>query len=101
MRLLGIPTETDRFIQQAIAQVLTSLYDPTFSDHSYGFRPKRSAHDAVRKAKGYLTEIVRIHAQDVVTRKLDTIQVEASEILTSMQTDASKKFIICRKDFKS
>ena len=56
VRLLGIPTVTDRFIQQAIAQVLTSIYDPTFSDHSYGFRPKRSAHDAIRKAKGYLTE---------------------------------------------
>ena len=56
VRLLGIPTVMDRFIQQAIAQILTSVYDPTFSDHSYGFRPKRSAHDAVRKAKGYLTE---------------------------------------------
>jgi RNA-directed DNA polymerase len=43
----------DRLIQQAIAQILT---DPMLSDHSYGFRPKRSAHDAVRKAKGYLTE---------------------------------------------
>jgi RNA-directed DNA polymerase len=53
VRLLGIPTVMDRFIQQAIAQILT---DPMFSDHSYGFRPKRSAHDAVRKAKGYLTE---------------------------------------------
>nr|WP_255407649.1 MULTISPECIES: reverse transcriptase domain-containing protein [unclassified Sporosarcina] len=56
VRLLGIPTVMDRFIQQAIAQVLTSIYDPTFSDHSYGFRPKRSAHDAVRKAKGYVAE---------------------------------------------
>jgi RNA-directed DNA polymerase len=56
VRLLGIPTVMDRFIQQAIAQILTSVYDPMFSDHSYGFRPKRSAHDAVRKAKGYLTE---------------------------------------------
>ena len=37
VRLLGIPTVTDRFIQQAIAQVLTTMYDPTFSDHSYGF----------------------------------------------------------------
>jgi RNA-directed DNA polymerase len=53
VRLLGIPTVMDRFIQQAIAQILT---DPMLSDHSYGFRPKRSAHDAVRKAKGYLTE---------------------------------------------
>jgi len=56
VRLLGIPTVTDRLIQQAIAQVLTTLYDPTFSEHSYGFRPKRSAHGAVRKAKGYIQE---------------------------------------------
>ncbi|MDF0729116.1 group II intron reverse transcriptase/maturase, partial [Cytobacillus sp. S13-E01] len=56
MRLLGIPTVIDRLIQQAIAQILTSLYDPAFSDHSYGFRPNRSAHDAVKKAKGYIQE---------------------------------------------
>ena len=52
IRLLGIPTVTDRFIQQAIAQVLTTIYDPTFSEHSYGFRPNRRGHDAVRKARG-------------------------------------------------
>lgn len=56
VRLLGIPTVTDRFIQQAIAQVLTAIYDPTFSEHSYGFRPNRRGHDAVRKAKGYIEE---------------------------------------------
>lgn len=56
VRLLVIPTVIDRFIQQAIAQVLSSIYDPTFSDHSYGFRPKRSAHDAVKKAKRFITE---------------------------------------------
>lgn len=56
IRLLGIPTVTDRFIQQAIAQVLTPLFDPTFSEHSYGFRPNRRGHDAVRKAKGYISE---------------------------------------------
>lgn len=56
VRLLGIPTVTDRFIQQAIAQVLTPIYDPMFSEHSYGFRPSRSAHDAIRKAKGYIQE---------------------------------------------
>lgn len=56
VRLLGIPTVIDRFIQQAIAQVLSSIYDPTFSDHSYGFRPNRSAHGAVKKAKGYITD---------------------------------------------
>lgn len=56
VRLLGIPTVTDRLIQQAVAQVLSTLYDPTFSDHSYGFRPKRSAYGAIRKAKGYIQE---------------------------------------------
>lgn len=56
VRLLGIPTVMDRFIQQAIAQVLSSIYDPTFSDHSYGFRPNRNAHEAVKKAKGYIAE---------------------------------------------
>ncbi|MCH1627987.1 group II intron reverse transcriptase/maturase [Fredinandcohnia quinoae] len=55
-RLLGIPTVTDRLIQQAIAQVLTPIYEPTFSDHSYGFRPKRRALDAVRKAKVYIED---------------------------------------------
>jgi retron-type reverse transcriptase len=54
VRLLGIPTVTDRLIQQAIAQVLSKIYDPMFSEHSYGFRPNRSAHDAVRKAQGYI-----------------------------------------------
>ena len=47
---------TDRFIQQAIAQVLNPVFDPQFSEHSYGFRPKRRGHDAVRKAKQYMKE---------------------------------------------
>ncbi len=46
----------DRLIQQAIAQVLTPLFDPQFSEHSYGFRPKRSAHQAIEAAQSYLTE---------------------------------------------
>jgi group II intron reverse transcriptase/maturase len=55
-RLLGIPTVMDRLIQQAIAQVLTSLFDPLFSPHSHGFRPGRRAHDAVQAAQGYIRE---------------------------------------------
>jgi group II intron reverse transcriptase/maturase len=51
MRKLGIPTVLDRFIQQAIAQVLQADWDEYFHDHSYGFRPKRSAHQAVRQAQ--------------------------------------------------
>jgi RNA-directed DNA polymerase len=55
-RELGIPTVLDRFIQQALLQVLQPQFDPTFSDASYGFRPGRSAHDAVRRAQAYVQE---------------------------------------------
>jgi RNA-directed DNA polymerase len=48
-RSLGIPTVLDRIIQQSIAQILTPLYEPVFSDHSHGFRPGRSAHDAIHE----------------------------------------------------
>ncbi|MGE5552563.1 MAG: group II intron reverse transcriptase/maturase [Betaproteobacteria bacterium] len=56
VRMLGIPTVMDRLIQQALLQVLTPLFDPGFSNHSYGFRPGRRAHDAVRKAREYVEE---------------------------------------------
>lgn len=54
-RQLGIPTVVDRVIQQAIAQVLTPIYEPRFSDHSYGFRPRRNAHQALKKCRDYIT----------------------------------------------
>lgn len=53
-RQLGIPTVLDRLIQQAVLQVLQPLFEPTFSDHSYGFRPGRSAHQAVQQAQQYV-----------------------------------------------
>ena len=52
-RMLGIPTVQDRLIQQLLLQVLTPIFDPQFSEHSYGFRPGRSAQDAVRAAQQY------------------------------------------------
>jgi len=55
-RKLGIPTVTDRFIQQASTQVLTRMYDPGFSEYSFGFRPNRRAHQAVKLAKSYIEE---------------------------------------------
>jgi RNA-directed DNA polymerase len=54
IRKLGIPTVTDRIIQQAIAQVLSPIYEQQFSDHSYGFRPNRSAHQALKMASEYV-----------------------------------------------
>jgi RNA-directed DNA polymerase len=56
VRKLGIPTVLDRFIQQAVMQVLQKQWDSTFSDHSYGFRPGRSAHQAVAQAQRYIAE---------------------------------------------
>ena len=56
MRKLGIPTVLDRFIQQAVMQVLQKRWDPTFSEHSYGFRPGRSAHQAVAQAQQYIAD---------------------------------------------
>uniref|UniRef100_A0A0S4U0R7 RNA-directed DNA polymerase RetA n=1 Tax=Ralstonia solanacearum TaxID=305 RepID=A0A0S4U0R7_RALSL len=53
-RELGIPTVTDRLIQQTLLQVLQPILDPTFSEHSYGFRPGRSAHEAVLAAQSYI-----------------------------------------------
>jgi len=56
MRNLGIPTVLDRFIQQAVLQVLQPRWDPTFSEYSYGFRPNRSAYQAVAQAQQYIAE---------------------------------------------
>jgi RNA-directed DNA polymerase len=56
VRKLGIPSVLDRFIQQAVMQVLQKYWDRTFSDHSYGFRPKRSAHQAVSQAQLYIKQ---------------------------------------------
>lgn len=59
VRQLGIPTALDRLIQQALSQVLGRLFDPHFSDASYGFRPGRSAHQAVKAAQGFIREGLR------------------------------------------
>lgn len=55
-RKLGIPTVTDRVIQQALVQILTPIIDPIFSKHSYGFRPNKSAHQAIAQAQSYIDE---------------------------------------------
>ena len=54
VRQLGIPTVLDRFVQQAVLQVLQKRWDPTFSNHSHGFRPRRSAGQAVRQAQEHV-----------------------------------------------
>lgn len=56
VRLLGIPTVMDRLIQQALMQVMTPIFDPQFSPNSFGFRPRKRAHDAVKQAQSYMQE---------------------------------------------
>jgi len=72
-RSLGIPTVTDRVIQQGIAQVLTPIFDPLFSDSSYGFRPHRSAHDAVRKVREYIKQGYRVAVDIDLSKFFDTV----------------------------
>ena len=73
VRLLGIPTAVDRVIQQALVQVLTPVFEPTFSDFSFGFRPGRSAEDAVRLAQTYMSEGYR-HVVDLdLSKFFDTV----------------------------
>ncbi len=72
-RLLGIPTVTDRVIQQAIAQVLTPIFDPKFSASSFGFRPGRNAHQAVRQVQTYIEAGYRIAVDIDLAKFFDTV----------------------------
>jgi RNA-directed DNA polymerase len=74
VRQLGIPTVVDRLVQQALLQVLEPLYDPTFSEGSYGFRPGRGAHDALRQASEYVAEGRNIVADLDLEKFFDRVQ---------------------------
>jgi len=84
-RPLGIPTVLDRLIQQAMYQVLMPIFDPEFSDHSYGFRPGRSAHNAVRKVREYIREGYRTAVD------LDLSQSENTCVPGSWSTGVCRK----------
>jgi len=70
-RMLGIPTVLDRFIQQMLLQAMTPIWESQFSEHSYGFRPGRSAHDAVRAAQGYAGIFGRVSGTGGMDRKAE------------------------------
>ena len=73
-RELGIPTVLDRVIQQSISQQLIRFFEPQFSDHSYGFRPNRSAHNALQKCQQYITEGYNYAVDIDLERFFDTVQ---------------------------
>jgi len=87
-RKLGIPTVVDRMIQQAITQVLTPIYEEQFSDNSYGFRPNRSAHDALRKCQTNITEGYKYVVDMDLERYFDTVnQSKLIQILSETIKD--------------
>ncbi|KJS75611.1 MAG: DNA polymerase [Desulfotomaculum sp. BICA1-6] len=82
-RKLGIPTVVDRVVQQAIAQVLTPIFEKQFSDNSYGFRPRRSAHDAIRKCQGNIDEGYNYVVDMDLEKYFDTVnQSKLTEVLS-------------------
>jgi len=72
-RLLGIPTVLDRVIQQAIMQILSPIFDPTFSNHSYGFRPHRNASQAVTQVNGYIKQNRKIAVDVDLSKFFDRV----------------------------
>jgi hypothetical protein len=87
MRELGIPTVTDRLIQQALLQVLQPRIDPTFSEHSYGFRPGRRAHDAVLQAQRYVQDGYRIVVD------VDRLHLKVNEAKSAVTSAFGRKFL--------
>jgi len=82
-RNLGIPTVVDRVIQQAIAQVLTPIYEKKFSNNSFGFRPKRSAHHAIKQSQQYIQEGYRYVVDMDLEKYFDTVnQSKLIEVLS-------------------
>ena len=92
VRKLGIPTVIDRIIQQAIAQVLTPIYEPKFSDGSYGYRPHRSAKDAILKVKEYADEGYKYAVCLDLSKYFDTLNHEM--LMNMLREDIKDKRLI-------
>jgi RNA-directed DNA polymerase len=101
VRMLGIPTVTDRMLQQAIAQVLTPLFDPQFSEHSYGFRPKRRGHDAVRKAKEFMKEGYRFVVDLDLEKFFDRVNHDRLMMKIAEKVEDKKVLLLIRKYLQS
>lgn len=92
VRLLGIPTVSDRFIQQSIAQVLSQHYDPQFSEFSYGFRPNRSCHHAIDTALDYLNAGYEYIVEIDLSKFFD--RVNHDRLMYQLSTQISDKALL-------
>lgn len=92
VRLIGIPTVQDRLIQQAMHQILSSEYEPRFSQHSYGFRPRRSAHDAVKAAQGHIQEGYQWVVDMDLAKFFDTVNHD--RLMARMKGDIADKRVL-------
>jgi group II intron reverse transcriptase/maturase len=92
VRLIGIPTVQDRLIQQAIHQVLSVEYEPRFSEHSYGFRPGRSAHDAVKAARGHIETGNRWVVDIDLAKFFDTVNHD--RLMARMKAEIADKRVL-------
>lgn len=91
-RMLGIPTVVDRVIQQAIAQVLTPIYEEKFSETSYGFRPHRSQHQAIKKCQEYINEGYKWVVDIDISKYFDTVNHD--KLMAILARDVSDKRVL-------
>ena len=99
--MLGVPTVVDRMIQQAIVQILQPIYEPLFSDSSYGFRPKRSAQQAMKKALEYYNEGYTQVVDIDLEKYFDTVNHEILIGMLSEQVKDERVIKLIRKYLKS
>lgn len=101
VRKLGVPTVIDRMIQQAIAQVLEPIFEKTFSETSYGFRPRRNAHQAIKKAKEYYDEGYTQVVDIDLSKYFDTVNHDLLMDMLREQVDDKRVLKLIRKFLKS
>lgn len=92
VRLIGIPIVQDRLIQQAMHQILSLEYEPRFSQHSYGFRPRRSAHDAVKAAQGHIEAGYRWVVDIDLAKFFDTVNHD--RLMARMKAEITDKRVL-------
>jgi group II intron reverse transcriptase/maturase len=101
VRKLGIPTVIDRIIQQAIAQVITPIYEPLFSDGSYGYRPQRSAQQAIQKVRDYAEEGYKFAVSLDLSKYFDTLNHDLLMNMLREQIHDKRVIDLIKKYLKS